>query len=71
MGVSTGSLDSIPYFFKDSRAYINWCGRSKDNVIDIDLYQEDVIALSSNEQCGIHTLGVILNYLDPQTHPAG
>ncbi|GKA61789.1 hypothetical protein Tco_0761308 [Tanacetum coccineum] len=24
MGVSTGLLDSIPYFFKDSRAYLDW-----------------------------------------------
>ncbi|GKC89407.1 putative ribonuclease H-like domain-containing protein, partial [Tanacetum coccineum] len=30
MGVSTGSQESKPYFFKDSRAYSDWCRSSKD-----------------------------------------
>ncbi|GJR64950.1 zinc finger, CCHC-type, retrotransposon gag domain protein [Tanacetum coccineum] len=30
------------------------CSRRKDYIVNIDLYQENIFALSSNEQCGIH-----------------
>ncbi|GKC59404.1 RNA-directed DNA polymerase [Tanacetum coccineum] len=30
------------------------CSRRKDYIINIDLYQEDIFALSSDEQCGIY-----------------